>query len=216
MRRRLTYANVTATLALFFALSGGALAASHYLINSTRQINPKVLKALKGDAGATGVAGATGAAGVRGTDGSKGSEGPKGERGEKGSEGKEGLRGKEGKEGKEGAKGEKGESGAPGGEGKEGPPAKLSALTAHAGELVVKPGETGEAVAECPEGSRAITGGFDSTGEKTPNPKPGLEASEAQAQGKGWLIRITNTSTTESIFVEAIAYCAKEGEAIAG
>jgi hypothetical protein len=213
MRRRLTYANVTATLALFFALSGGALAASHYLVNSTRQINPKVLKALKGDAGLTGVAGATGAAGVQGTQGSKGSEGPKGERGEKGSEGKEG------KEGKEGLNGEKGGSGAPGAEGKagkEGPPAKLSALTAHAGELAVKPGETGEAVAECPEGSRAISGGFASTGEKTPNPTPSLEASEAQAQGKGWLIRITNTSTTESIFVEAIAYCAKEGEAIAG
>jgi hypothetical protein len=46
MRRRLSYANVVATLALVFAMSGGALAANHYLINSTKQINPKVLKAL--------------------------------------------------------------------------------------------------------------------------------------------------------------------------
>jgi hypothetical protein len=30
IRRRATYANVTATLALFFAMSGGALAAGHY------------------------------------------------------------------------------------------------------------------------------------------------------------------------------------------
>jgi hypothetical protein len=44
MRRRLTYANVAATLALVFSMSGGALAASHYLIKSTKQISPKVLK----------------------------------------------------------------------------------------------------------------------------------------------------------------------------
>src|SRR5439155_26711594 len=47
MSRRLNYANVTATLALFFAMSGGALAAHHYLLNSTKQINPKVLKAFR-------------------------------------------------------------------------------------------------------------------------------------------------------------------------
>jgi hypothetical protein len=52
MRRRLNYANVTATLALFFAMSGGALAAKRYLINSTKQINPKVLKALTEDTAA--------------------------------------------------------------------------------------------------------------------------------------------------------------------
>ena len=51
MRRRLSYANVTATLALVFAMSGGALAANHYLITSTKQINPKVLKKLTGKTG---------------------------------------------------------------------------------------------------------------------------------------------------------------------
>ena len=45
---KLTYANVAATLALVFSMSGGALAASHYLINSKSQINPKVVRALKG------------------------------------------------------------------------------------------------------------------------------------------------------------------------
>src|SRR5437764_1330047 len=43
LRRHLNYANVIATLALFFAITGGALAAKHYLINSTKQINPKVM-----------------------------------------------------------------------------------------------------------------------------------------------------------------------------
>ena len=63
MRRRLNYANVTATLALFFAMSSGALAAKHYLINSTKQINPKVLKSLKGNVGPAGAPGKEGAAG---------------------------------------------------------------------------------------------------------------------------------------------------------
>jgi hypothetical protein len=45
-RRHLSYANVTATLALVFAMTGGALAANHYLLTSTKQISPKVLKQL--------------------------------------------------------------------------------------------------------------------------------------------------------------------------
>ena len=58
MRKRLSYANVTATLALVFAMSGGAMAANHYLITSTKQINPKVLKKLTGKTGKTGATGA--------------------------------------------------------------------------------------------------------------------------------------------------------------
>jgi hypothetical protein len=75
MRRRLSYANVTATLALVFAMSGGALAANHYLINSTKQINPKVLKKLKGNTGKTGAAGANGATGATGATGPTGPAG---------------------------------------------------------------------------------------------------------------------------------------------
>jgi hypothetical protein len=87
MRRRFSYANVAATLALVLSMSGGALAAKHYLINSTKQINPKVLKALKGKPGAKGAAGLPGAAGTPGAPG------------------KEGAAGKEGKEGKTGPAG---------------------------------------------------------------------------------------------------------------
>jgi hypothetical protein len=75
MRRRLNYANVTATLALFFAMSGGALAAKHYLINSTKQINPKVLKALKGNEGPRGFSGPAGATGKEGPAGQTGANG---------------------------------------------------------------------------------------------------------------------------------------------
>jgi uncharacterized low-complexity protein len=84
VRRRLTYANVTATLALVFAMSGGALAASHYLINSTKQINPKVLKKLKGNAGKTGRAGPQGASGPQGAAGPQGAKGAGGARGAEG------------------------------------------------------------------------------------------------------------------------------------
>jgi hypothetical protein len=86
MRRRLSYANVTATLALVFAMSGGALAANHYLITSTKQINPSVLKKLTGKAGATGATGATGLQGAAGKEGSPGKEGAKGETGKEGKE----------------------------------------------------------------------------------------------------------------------------------
>jgi hypothetical protein len=81
-RRHLNYANVIATLALVFAMSGGALAAKHYLINSTKQINPKVLKKLKGNTGKTGAAGPQGAPGAAGKEGSQGKEGPAGHDGQ--------------------------------------------------------------------------------------------------------------------------------------
>jgi hypothetical protein len=75
----LTYANIVATLALVFAMSGGALAASHYLITSTKQISPKVLKQLKGKSGAAGKEGAPGKAGGNGTNGTNGTGGGNGE-----------------------------------------------------------------------------------------------------------------------------------------
>jgi Collagen triple helix repeat (20 copies) len=94
LRSRLTYANLTATLALLFAMSGGAYAASHYLITSTKQISPKVLKALKGNAGP---------AGTNGANGANGAGGPPGEKGAPGSNGSSGSNGKDGTNGKDGA-----------------------------------------------------------------------------------------------------------------
>lgn len=83
LRRRFSYANVAATMALVFAMGGSAVAARHYLISSTQQISPKVLRALKGN-GATGRQGATGprgAVGARGNEGPPGTEGPQGKPG---------------------------------------------------------------------------------------------------------------------------------------
>jgi hypothetical protein len=75
LKSKLTYANVAATLALVFSMSGGALAANHYLITSTKQISPKVVKALKGKTGKAGAAGPQGPQGAAGAQGPQGSAG---------------------------------------------------------------------------------------------------------------------------------------------
>ena len=72
---RFTYANVVATVALVFAMTGGALAAGHYIITSKSQIKPSVLKSLKGKTGSTGKTGAQGAQGPQGLQGAQGPAG---------------------------------------------------------------------------------------------------------------------------------------------
>ena len=129
----------------------------------------------------------------------------------------EGKEGKEGKGGPPGEEGKEGKEGPPGKEGKEGPPPKLGAIVGVAGKDVkVEPGTIGESVAECPQGSHAISGGFSVEGEKPTTPGPNLVSSPAQAERQGWIVKIANPGATESIFVEAVAYCAKEGEAVGG
>jgi hypothetical protein len=94
IRKRVTYANVALTVALVFAMSGGAFAASKYLITSAKQIKPSVLKSLQGKAGpagATGLAGAAGAAGPQGPAGPKGDAGAPGAAGEPGASGTNGV-----------------------------------------------------------------------------------------------------------------------------
>lgn len=74
---------IVATLALFVSLCGTGFAASHYLITSTGQISPSVLKKLdkagprgpQGNPGAPGATGATGATGLTGATGAAGTSG---------------------------------------------------------------------------------------------------------------------------------------------
>lgn len=105
IRNRLTYANVAVTFALVLAMSGGAYAAGRYVIVSTKQISPKVLKALTGKPGANGAPGTSGAGGPAGPQGSQGPQGPSGAKGETGPAGPEGAKGAIGPKGATGAAG---------------------------------------------------------------------------------------------------------------
>jgi hypothetical protein len=103
IRKRVTYANVALTVALVFAMSGGAFAAGKFLITSTKQISPKVLKSLQGKAGAAGASGPAGAAGAAGPQGPAGPAGSKGDTGAQGLPGTPGTNGTNGTNGKEGS-----------------------------------------------------------------------------------------------------------------
>jgi hypothetical protein len=113
IRRHFNATSLVAVIALVFAMTGGAYAAKRYILTSTKQISPSVLKALKGasgKAGAPGLAGPAGPAGPAGAggtgpQGSAGAPGAKGENGAPGAPGPEGKEGKQGKEGKEGKTG---------------------------------------------------------------------------------------------------------------
>jgi hypothetical protein len=104
IRKRLTYTNVALTIGVVFAMSGGAFAATHvkFIITSTKQIKPSVLKQLQGNAGPAGTTGAqgpqgpTGAKGENGTPGAAGVKGEKGEKGERGEKGEKGTKGESG------------------------------------------------------------------------------------------------------------------------
>jgi hypothetical protein len=112
VRRRVTYANLAMTLALVLAMSGGAFAAGKFLITSTKQISPKVLKSLQGKAGPAGAGGAQGPVGPQGP---AGPQGPVGVAGAPGAKGETGVDGKEGKAGKDGKAGLPGSPWAAGG-----------------------------------------------------------------------------------------------------
>jgi hypothetical protein len=157
--RRPSPAAVLAGLALFVALGGSAAAAHHFLITSTRQIKPSVLRALHGASGGPGPAGPIGPPGPAGV------QGPAG-------------------------------------------PSSLSALTiVRAPDLKVKPTKEATSIATCPAGSHVVAGG-EYSGFATRN------GSEMSADHQSWIVLVTNLSGIE-VNLEAIAYCAGAGQAVA-
>jgi hypothetical protein len=106
IRKRISATGVLAVVALVFAMTGGAYAASRVIIKNIGQISPSVQKKLKGAKGAAGAKGDTGPAGPAGPAGTAGVGTP-------GAEGKAGVEGKQGVPGVAGENGEKGEKGEP-------------------------------------------------------------------------------------------------------
>jgi collagen triple helix repeat protein len=111
IRERLTATNVALVVALLFAMTGGAYAAKKYLITSTKQISPKVLKALAGQTGRTGPQGPPGERGPQGATGEKGAQGAAGEQGHPGEPGAQGPAGPQGPQGVKGSTGPAGPTG---------------------------------------------------------------------------------------------------------
>jgi Collagen triple helix repeat (20 copies) len=160
--------NIVAWLALFVALSGTSMAASHYIITSTKQIKPSVLRQLRGARGPRGAPGAMGTAGAKGANGAQGPAGATGSTGSAGSKGEKGTTGMVGKEGLEGPQGPEGPEGH---EGKEGlPGTALAYAHVNAEGTVIEAFEKGHAApnikvtqpVEEPTGIYCISGlGFD-------------------------------------------------------
>jgi collagen triple helix repeat protein len=188
---------VVSVLALFFALGGTAMAAHHYLITSSSQIKPSVLKQLRGEGGASGPAGAPGATGSQG------------------SQGLQGLQGVQGKEGPRGPEGSPGAEGPPG-------PTSTSALTEAVGTTNVMPRKSEKGAesnlegiegsfAVCPSGQHVVSGGSNVfTG------KAGAIAAELSVPSEdrtAWIVIAAN-SGEEQGEIEAIAYCAGAGKAV--
>ncbi len=113
IRKRLTFTNVALALVLVFAMTGGAYAAKKYVITSTKQISPAVLKQLQGKAGSAGTPGAQGPAGPAGPAGTNGTNGT-GKNGQNGANGNNGSTGSTGGTGPKGPTGETGKPGNPG------------------------------------------------------------------------------------------------------
>ncbi|MGA9875255.1 MAG: hypothetical protein WBQ21_05545 [Solirubrobacteraceae bacterium] len=157
IRKHLTFANATMTLALVFAMTGGAYAASKYVISSTKQISPKVLAALKGKAGASGAQGSVGPAGVQGP---AGAVGVKGETGAAGQNGIQGEKGAQGEKGTAGTNGFNGTNGAKGVAGPAGPIGPTGEPWTAGGTLPVDSSESGQWSFELPQ----------PTGSKSPIP----------------------------------------------
>lgn len=96
-RKHFNATTAVAVVALVFAMAGGAYAAKKYLITSTKQIKPSVLKQLKGKSGTKGPAGPAGATGLQGPEGKVGANGKDGANGANGVDGKSVIAAVEGK-----------------------------------------------------------------------------------------------------------------------
>jgi hypothetical protein len=113
--------------------------------------------------------------------------------------------------GSNGAQGPAGAAGPTGPQGSQGPAGSnaLSGLTPVTGpQTTIASGKAGSSVATCPAGQHAVSGGG-----FTDN-LDGLDASEMSSDHLSWIVLAGNSSSVSAI-IEAFAYCATAGQAIA-
>jgi hypothetical protein len=173
--RRPSPALVVACLALFVASTGTSIAANHYLITSTKQIKPSVIKQLKGAKGPRGqsVSGLTGPQGPKGDTGATGVTGSTGATGATGPAGPTGAAGAAGATGSTGATGVTGTNGTNGAQGPTGPqgPVGATGVTGSTGAT----GATGPAGPTGAAGAAGATGSTGATGVTGTNGTNGVQ-----------------------------------------
>jgi hypothetical protein len=172
--RGLSPSATVAWLALFVSLGGTSLAASKYVITSTKQVRPSVLRALRGAIGPAGLRGLVGSTGPQGSVGAAGAQGVAGATGPEGKEGKPGATGATGPEAGGGGKGATGATGALGATG-------VTGATGPQG----KEGKAGATGASGPEGG---TGGKGAIGATGPTGKEGARGEAGAAATTLWAV----------------------------
>jgi hypothetical protein len=213
-RFRLSYSNVVATMALFFALAGGAWAATQLpkeSVGSTQLKNEAVTPgklsaaAKKGFTGAAGQAGPQGALGPRGNEGQRGENGavgatgPQGIRGATGTTGATGSRGEPGEVGMRGERGLTGQTGSTGAQGEVGARGERGEVgsTGAKGER----GEVGETGAKGEPGAKGETGARGETGEKGERGEQGIQGKRGERGEIGPSDAYVDVSANEALWV---------------
>lgn len=173
--KRVKPATILASLALFFSLGGVGYAANHYLITSTHQIKPSVLKQLHGKRGPAGPQGVIGFVGANGSNGAQGLTGPVGPKGDTGAPGATGAMGASGTAAAQGATGPAGNAGPAGADGATGSPGPKgdkgdTGATGPQGEQGEQgpQGNTGATGAQGPQGNQGPAGADGPRGASNP------------------------------------------------
>jgi hypothetical protein len=147
-------------IALFVVLGGSAAATTGFIITSTDQIQPSVLKQLRGRRGPRGPRGPAGPRGGSSSASTSFGQGPAGPQGPQGIRGPQGEQGPKGPKGATGAKGATGPKGVPGITGM----ALSQIVVKDTGLMPVSAGGSGGGQASCPAGYVLINGGWSSSG----------------------------------------------------